>query len=141
MGTYHPNHRLAKAHLSYSVEELARLFNVHKNTVRGWIKDGMRPIDDERPAYFKGRDVSIFLANRRTQSKRPTGAGLIYCLPCRMHRPPAGNMVDFVAGKGTNGRLQGFCPVCERMMFRAINRNAIATICETLDVQFPNAEP
>jgi hypothetical protein len=141
MGTHHPNYRRVKEHLSYSVDELACLFNVHKNTVRGWFKDGLTPIDDARPVYFKGRDVSIFLENRRKQARRPTGVGLIYCLPCRTPRRPDGDMVDFVPGKGTNGRLKGICPDCDRMMFRAINRKAIAAICETLDVRFPNAEP
>ena len=30
----HPNHRLVKIHRSYTVEEIAELFAIHKNTVR-----------------------------------------------------------------------------------------------------------
>jgi hypothetical protein len=41
MGYRHPNPRLAKIHHSYSVEDLARLFRVHKNTVRSWCKQGL----------------------------------------------------------------------------------------------------
>jgi len=38
MGYRHPNPRLVKVHRNYLVEEIARLFRVHKNTVRlpGW---------------------------------------------------------------------------------------------------------
>ena len=34
MGYRHPNPRLVKGHRNYSVEEIARLFALHKNTVR-----------------------------------------------------------------------------------------------------------
>lgn len=43
MGYRHPNPRLAKIHHSYSVEDLARLFKVHKNTVRNWWKQAWSP--------------------------------------------------------------------------------------------------
>jgi hypothetical protein len=33
----YPNYRLVKIHRNYTVEEIARLLKVHKNTVRGWI--------------------------------------------------------------------------------------------------------
>lgn len=32
MGYRHPNPRLVKVHRNYSVEEIARLFGIHKNT-------------------------------------------------------------------------------------------------------------
>jgi hypothetical protein len=38
MGTRHPNPRLAKIHRNYTVEEVANVFGVHRNTVRQWIK-------------------------------------------------------------------------------------------------------
>jgi hypothetical protein len=44
MGSRRPNARLAKIHRSYSVEEMARLFNVHKNTVRNWVEQGLAAI-------------------------------------------------------------------------------------------------
>jgi hypothetical protein len=34
MGKHDPNHRRIKIHRTYTVEEFARLFPVHKNTVR-----------------------------------------------------------------------------------------------------------
>jgi Helix-turn-helix domain len=45
----HPNPRLVKIHRSYTVEEVARILQKHKNTVRAWIKQGLRPIDGRRP--------------------------------------------------------------------------------------------
>ena len=42
------NPRRVKIHRSYTVEEVAMLFRVHKNTVRAWLK--IRPPADRRSA-------------------------------------------------------------------------------------------
>ena len=44
------NPRKAKLHRSYTVEEASCLFGVHRNTVRAWMKAGLCPIDDGKPA-------------------------------------------------------------------------------------------
>jgi hypothetical protein len=67
MGAHHPNPRLAKIHRNYSVEDTARLFNVHKNTVRNWLKDGLEPIDDQRPTLVRGEELRRFLNDRRAR--------------------------------------------------------------------------
>ena len=36
-----PNYRLVKIHRNYTVEEAARMFGIHKNTVRAWIEAGL----------------------------------------------------------------------------------------------------
>ena len=50
----HPNPRLAKIHRNYTVEEIANLFGVHKNSVRNWVKGGL-PISDEEQAPLPAR--------------------------------------------------------------------------------------
>jgi hypothetical protein len=42
-------HAEPKIHRSYSVEEVSRLFGIHKNTVGNWLRQGLSPIDGERP--------------------------------------------------------------------------------------------
>ena len=54
MGSRHPNPRLAKIHRSYSVDEVSRLFKIHKNTARNWLREGLTAIDDQRPAIVQG---------------------------------------------------------------------------------------
>jgi hypothetical protein len=63
MGSRHPNPRLAKIHRSYSVEEMALLFGVHKNTVRNWFKNGLEPIDVQRPTVVRGAEIRRFLGS------------------------------------------------------------------------------
>jgi hypothetical protein len=65
MGKRHPNHRHVKGHRSYTVEEIAGLFNIHKNTVREWVKAGLPTSDDRRPMLILGHELIAFLQARR----------------------------------------------------------------------------
>src|SRR6266699_3150405 len=68
MGARHPNPRLVKIHRNYAVEDIARLFDVHKNTVRNWLKQGLASIDDRRPILVLGHELSRFLQERRQEA-------------------------------------------------------------------------
>ena len=52
-----PNPNLAKIHRCYTVEEVATLFGIHKNTVRKCVKDGLATNDDKRPMLIRGSDL------------------------------------------------------------------------------------
>ena len=62
----HPNHRLVKIHRNYAVEEIAKLFGIHKNTVRTWVKNGLSAIDEKRPMLILGHELVEFLKARGT---------------------------------------------------------------------------
>jgi hypothetical protein len=140
MGHRHPNPRLAKIHRSYSVEELARLFGVHKNTVRSWFKHGLKAIDGQRPTMARGEEVRRFLAERRLRGKQPCGPGRIYCLPCRAPKVPALRMAECVTSGDTTGTLRGICPDCGRMIHRRLNLLKLDAVRGDLDVTFAQAE-
>ena len=77
-----------KVHRIYSVEEIARLFGLHKNAVRkNWIKQGLSVIDDRRPMLILGRDLSRFVIKRRQKPKQTCGPGRIYCIARRRCQP------------------------------------------------------
>jgi hypothetical protein len=139
MGYRHPNPRLAKIHYSYSVEDLARLFHVHKNTVRSWCKQGLVAIDDKRPRLFRGYDVRRYLAERRARTKQSCGPGRIYCLPCRAPKVPAGRIAECVQTDETTGSLQGICPDCNRMIYRRLNPQKLDAVRGDLDVTVTRA--
>ena len=84
----HPNHRLVKIHRSYTVEEIAILFSIHKNTVRQWIKGGLVTIDDKRPMLILGHVLVDFLKARRTKNKQKCKPGELYCVRCRSPKKP-----------------------------------------------------
>ena len=141
MATRHPNHRLAKIHRNYTVEEVAALFGVHRNTVREWVKRGLPTIDRERPMLILGRDLAAFLQARRVKNKRTCQPGEIYCVRCRLPRNPAGAMVDYQPVTATLGNLIGICPCCESMMYRSVNPTKLEQVRGQLDITLPQALP
>ena len=135
----HPNHRLAKVHRSYSVEETALLFGIHKNTVRAWVKSGLPVSDDKRPLLILGYDLAAFLQARRVKNKRPCQPGEIYCVRCRMQKVPAGDMADYQPVTESLGNLIGICPDCETMIYRRVSLAKLEQIRGRLDITMPQA--
>ena len=135
----HPNYRLAKIHRSYTVEEVALLFDRHTNTVRGWIREGLQPIDDRRPTLIHGRVLAGFLRQRRLRGKRPCPPGQLFCFKCRSPRPPDGGLVDYLPMTDIAGNIRAICPKCGTFMHRRVALANLATVCAGLDIAFPQA--
>ncbi len=139
MSKRHPNPRLAKIHRNYTVEEIATLFGVHRNTVRAWVKRGLPTSDDRRPMLILGRDLVAFLQARRTKNKRPCPPGEIYCVRCRAPKAPAGAMADYEVLTETQGNLIAICPDCETIIYRRVSMAKLAQIRGKLEITFPQA--
>jgi excisionase family DNA binding protein len=118
MAVRHHNYRRVKIHRNYTVEEIASLFGVHRNTVRAWVKIGMRTSDDRRPTLIRGTDLSDFLHARRAKNKQPCNPGEFYCVRCRAPKVPAGDLVEYTPFTEKSGNLQAICPDCESIMNR-----------------------
>ena len=134
-----PNYRLVKIHRSYTVEEAARLFGTHKNTVRAWVKAGLPTCDSKRPTLVLGRDLAAYLQARRTKNKRPCQPGEIYCVRCHAPKKPAGEMADYQPVTATLGNLMGICPDCEGMIFQRASFEKLALIRAKLNVTIVEA--
>jgi hypothetical protein len=136
----HPNYRLVKIHRSYTIEEIAGLLNIHKNTVRGWVKQGLPTVDRQRPTLILGRILSRYLQDRRQRGKKRCAPGEIYCVKCRAPVRPAGGMADFIPATLTSGTLTGICPVCETLIYRRVSRATLDASRGNLDVTIPQAQ-
>ena len=141
MSSRRVNFRLVKIHRNYTVEESAKLLEVHRNTVRQWIKTGLPTNDEKRPTLILGRVLFDFLQRRKMLNKRPCQPGQIYCVRCRCPKHPAGDMAEYQAVTATVGNLIGFCPTCETLMFRRVNVEQLAQIRGRLDVAVPKVMP
>ncbi len=137
MGKRHPNHRRVKTHRSYTVEEVASLFDIHKNTVRNWVKNGLAPIDSKRPMLILGSNLVEFLQIRRTKNKQTCKPGELYCVRCRVPRPAAEDMAEYSPGNEKTGNLIAICPVCDAIMNRRVSLARIGEVSGNLDISFP----
>lgn len=132
-----PNHRLVKIHRSYTVEEIARLFGHHKNTVRHWIREGLPTLDDRRPMLLLGRDLVFFLKARRAKNKQTCGPGELYCVRCRSPKQPAGGMVEYSPITEKYGNLIAICPDCHAIMNRRVSLSRIGEFEGKVDIILP----
>jgi excisionase family DNA binding protein len=130
------NYQLVKMHRSYSVEEVARLLGVHKNTVRTWIKEGLSVCDDRRPVLILGDQLTEFLKTRRAKNKCPCRLEEFYCFKCRLPRFPAGSIADCLTVSDKIGHLQAICPNCFRMMNRRVSLVKIGQFAELLVITY-----
>jgi Helix-turn-helix domain len=135
----HPNHRRVKIHRNYTVEEIARLFGSHKNTVRRWVKDGLPTCNDKRPVLILGCDLAAFLQARRAKKKQPCRPGEIYCVGCHAPKFPAGDMTDYQPVTEKFGNLTAICPDCNSIMNRRVSLAKLGQVRGKLDITFPQA--
>lgn len=139
MGKRHPNHRRVKIHRNYTVDDIARLFGKHKNTVREWLKSGLPTCDQKRPTLVLGHDLASFLKGRRAKHKQTCRPGEIYCVRCRAPKIPAGEMADYVPVMGTVGNLVAICPDCGSIMNRRVSLAKLGRVRGKIEVTFPQA--
>ena len=135
-----PNPRLVKIHRSQTVEEVAYSLNIHKNTVRAWVKAGLPTCDKKRPVLILGTDLAAFLQASRMKNKRPCQPGEIYCVRCRAPKFPAGDMAEYVPVTEKFGNLIGICPVCDLMIYRRVSQAKLEQVCGKMNVTLSEAQ-
>ena len=136
-----PNPRLAKIHRNYTVEEVASLYKVHKNTVREWVKRGLSTNDAKRPMLILGRDLVAFLQAKRAKHKQTCRPGELYCFGCRAPKVAAGEIADYQPLTSTQGNLIAMCADCETIMYRRGSLAKLAQVRGKLDITLPQALP
>lgn len=129
------NPRRAKLHRAYDVGELADRLDVHKNTVRDWIKKGLPVVDGTRPVLILGSEFQAWWGKQRKAAKRPCQPGQMYCFKCREPKAPALGMVDYVATNAATGNLKALCETCGTAMHRRTRLIDIAARMPGLDVR------
>jgi len=134
------NHRKVKIHRSYTVEEIACLLSIHKNTVREWVKAGLPTCDQKRPMLILGRELAVFLQKRRAKNKQHCQPGEIYCVGCHAPKSPAGDMADFLPITETLGTLKAICPDCYSMINRHVSIAKLSQVYGKLNVTFSEAQ-
>ncbi len=135
----HANYRRVKIHRSYTVEEVARLYSRHKNTVRAWVKAGLPICDRKRPTLILGRDLAAFLQDRQAKRKQPCRPGEIYCVRCRYPKKPADNLVEYKPVTDKIGSLTAICPDCDALMYQRVSAAKFGSIKPGVEVTFPQA--
>ena len=116
------------------------LFRVHKNTVRTWLKSGLKPIDSRRPILILGRQLASFLHARREHKRQRCGPGQLYCFRCRAPRASAARRADYLPITTSSGNLRAVCSECGTRMYRRVSFRKLAMAVGDLQVTLPQAQ-
>lgn len=133
------NPNLVRIHRSYTVEEVADLFAIHKNTVRNWVKQGLTTCENKKPVLILGSILKEYLKEKRNSKKHKCLPIEIYCLRCRHPQIPAEKMVDFEIINQETGRLIGLCPCCNSIINKYVKTSMLEEIQDKLDITQPKA--
>ena len=123
-----------RKNLCYSVFDICRLLEVHKNTVREWIRKGLPTLDQQRPLMIHGQDLKTILNQRPQSQKRKCKANEFYCLKCKCPRTSMGNLVDVEKRNEKMMMLKGLCSVCETSVFKLQAQKNIQKVAAVFDL-------
>jgi hypothetical protein len=135
MARYNPNK--VKIHRSYCFMELAGIYDVHKNTIAAWVKDGLPCLKDKRPFLILGKDIRHYLQQRRDRQRKQCAPDELYCMRCRSPTKPAENFVELEVISSTKGRITGFCTRCESIINKFIGTASLETYIQIFDLALP----
>ena len=134
------NPNKAKIHRSYTVEEIASLFSIHKITVREWVRKGLPVCDAQRPLLVLGIELRSYLQQKRTQYKQKCKSYEMYCMRCRTPQRPAENIVDYNPFNRSTGCLTGICSSCESIMYKFTASASLEQLRTELDITLPRTQ-
>ncbi|MBN8543660.1 MAG: helix-turn-helix domain-containing protein [Alphaproteobacteria bacterium] len=134
------NTRLIRKQNTYTVNEIAERFLIHKNAVRNWLKEGLPTIDDKRPLMIHGSDLAAFLDARQKRRKRPCAVDEFYCCKCRTPRQVWERVVDLTQLKKGEWLARGICVVCESKTQRLYPTRSLPELRERFCVQTVSGE-
>jgi len=134
------NYRRLKIHRTYTVEEMASLLGVHRNSIRRWLKSGLAAIDEKRPILVKGDVLLAFFKASRTERRSSCKPGELYCLRCRAPRKPVDSKVVYQSFTFYRGNLLGTCATCGACLNRRVSLARLGGAMGDLQITFPQTQ-
>jgi hypothetical protein len=107
------NVRRIKATWPYTVQEIADLFNIHKNAVLQWLKEGLHADRGQRPYLIRGDELTRFLNQRQNGKRQQCAPSQFFCFKCRMPREAYLGIADIAIESPTRFRIKALCSVCD----------------------------
>jgi hypothetical protein len=112
---------------------------MHCPMVAASFRPAVPTTDAKRPLLIHGAELRAFF-NARKPIKQKCRPGEFYCLSCKAPKRPAFDMAQYTPSTPSRGLLSGFCPTCERPIYRAVSLATIEQKLGGLKVALPIAE-
>ena len=125
---------LVKNTICYTTEDIAELFNLHKCTVRHWLKICLIKIDKRKPYMVHGTDLIHFIKSQKEKKSFICKFDELPCFRCRKPRKPKRGEVILQIQNSKKGLLKGNCNACGSKMNKAVSMKNIDKIMNIFDV-------
>jgi hypothetical protein len=112
--------------MSYSVQEIAETFDIHKSAVLNWIKQGLKIIDHHKPYLVYGETLVHFLRDRKDKKLQVCKPDEFYCCKCRKPQRSQENLVTIEIISPHRIKIMGQCWICQTKLFRAASTKNLA---------------
>jgi len=129
------NTRLIKATWPYTVQEIATLFDIHKNAPLRWLKEGLRANGDGKPYLIRGNELIRFLNDRQQSKRKKCSPHEFFCFKCREPRTPYLGIVDVIIENESRLRVKGICAECNTPINKVQNTKKLPEIEKRFNVQ------
>ena len=123
-------HRTVKYWYTYDVEDVCALFRksgLRAQTVRAWVKNGLKTIDKGKPALIYGYDLIEYLKHQNSKHKCKTAFNEIFCFKCKDARPVFQRKVT-IQHKEKRLFVSGQCRDCKTLMFKPYKMEDLSKI-------------
>ncbi len=110
--------RLIRLTVSYSVQEVAELFQLHKSAVLRWIKEGLQIIDQRKPYLIYGSHLVDFLKLKQNRRKHKCKENELYCCKCRQPRQAILGSISIEQRNVHRLKIKGLCVVCKTSIYK-----------------------
>ena len=130
------NWKRVKQQLSYKLEDIAELLDVHIQTVRNWRrKEGLQTIDDQTPYMVHGSELIRFIKDYNQKLKMfECELHELPCFKCRAPKVPLDNKASLYKKNAKLGFVYGVCPTCSTIMNKSFSLKNISLLEEYLRV-------
>lgn len=126
-------HKRVRYWYAYNIDEICSVFadkGLRPQTVRSWIKGGLKTIDSGKPVLVYGHDLISFLKKRNDRNKCSTTFDQFYCFKCRDARSVFQNRIS-IEQQGQFLKAKGHCRQCKTRMCKSYNMAAYSQLRKT----------
>jgi hypothetical protein len=102
------------------------MLEAHKNTIRAWLRDGLKPIDRRRPILIQGGQLASYVDERRKRRRQPCRPGEFYCFRCRMPKAAAAGTADYLPVTPSDGVEVDVLSVDLSLILLAVELHAVS---------------
>lgn len=139
MAKKYNTHRISKRK-TYTVNEIAALFDIHTKTIHLWSTQGLRAVEGSFPHLIPGEELARFLDERQNKRKCKLAVDELYCVKCQQARKGLPDTIDIIVTQKRMGGGKTFiikkarCEICGGKMNR-FDAQATRAVVELLGTE------